>query len=54
MFKSLKHLEFIFVHGDNVRVCTSFIDFLAAVQFSQHHLLKDFFQFHILTYFVKD
>ena len=38
MFKSLSHFEFIFVHG--VRVCSYFIDLHAAVQFSQHHLLK--------------
>ena len=38
MFKSLSHFEFIFVHG--VRVCPSFIDLHAAVQFSQHPLLK--------------
>ena len=38
MFKSLSHFEFIFVHG--VRVCSSFIDLQAAVQFSQNHFLK--------------
>ena len=38
MFKSLSHFEFIFVHG--VRVCSNFIDLHAAVQLSQHHLLK--------------
>ena len=38
MFKSLSHFEVIFVYG--VRVCSNFIDFHAAVQFSQHHLLK--------------
>ena len=32
IFKSLSHFEFIFVHG--VRVCSSFIDLHAAVQFS--------------------
>ena len=37
VFKSFSHFEFIFVHG--VR-CSSFIDLLAAFQFSQHHLLK--------------
>ena len=37
-FKSLSHFEFVFVHG--VRVCSNFIDLHAAVQFSQHHLLK--------------
>ena len=36
--KSLSHFEIVFVHG--VRVCSSFIDSHAAVQFSQHHLLK--------------
>ena len=38
MFKSLSHFEFILLHG--VRVFSSFTDFHAAVQFSQHHLLK--------------
>ena len=37
-FKFISHFEFIFVPG--VRVCSSFIDLHAAVQFSQHHLLK--------------
>ena len=36
MLKSLSYFEFIFVF----RVCSSFIDLHAAVQFSQHHLLK--------------
>ena len=38
MFNYLSHFEFILVH--EVRMCSSFIDFHAAVQFSQHHLLK--------------
>ena len=38
MFKPLRHFEFIFVHG--VRVCSSFTNLQAALQFSQHHLLK--------------
>ena len=38
MFKSLSHFEVIFVYGG--RVCSNFIDFHAAVQLSQHHLLK--------------
>ena len=37
-FKSLRHFEFIFVHGG--RVCSSFFDLHAAVQFSQHYLLN--------------
>ena len=37
-FKSLSHSEFIFVHG--VRVCSSFSDLHAAVQFSQQNFLK--------------
>ena len=54
MFKSLSHLEFIFVHGE--RVCSSFIDLHAAVQPSQHHhLLKRLsFLLYILASFVKD
>ena len=35
---SLIHFQFIFVYG--VRKCSNFIRLLAAVQFSQHHLLK--------------
>ena len=38
MFKSLRHFEFIFVQ--DMRVCSNFIDLHAAVQLSQHHLLK--------------
>ena len=38
IFKSLSHLEFIFLHG--VRVCSNFIDLHAAVQVSPQHLLK--------------
>ena len=38
IFTSLSHFEFIFVHG--VRECYSFIDLHAAVQLSQHYLLK--------------
>ena len=38
MFKSLGHFEFMFVHG--VMMCSSFINLHAAVQCSQHHLLK--------------
>ena len=37
-FKSLSHLEFIFMHG--VRVCSSFVDLHAAVQVSEQYLLK--------------
>ena len=37
-FRSLIHLEFIFVYG--VRECSNFVLLHAAVQFSQHHLLK--------------
>ena len=37
-FRSLIHLEFIFVYG--VRKCSNFILLHVAVQFSQHHLLK--------------
>ena len=38
IFKSLNIFEFIFVYG--VSVCSNFIDLHAAVQLSQHHLLK--------------
>ena len=37
-FRSLIHFEFIFVYG--VRKRSNFILLHAAVQFSQHHLLK--------------
>ena len=37
-FRSLIHLEFIFVWG--VRKCSSFILLQVVDQFSQHHLLK--------------
>ena len=46
MFKYLSHIEFIFLHG--VRVCSSFIDLHAAVQFSQHHLLKRLYFSHFM------
>ena len=35
------HFEFIFVYG--VRMCSNFIDSQAAVQLSQHHLLRRLF-----------
>ena len=38
VFKSFRHFEFIFVYGE--RVCSNFMNLHAAVQFSQHHLLK--------------
>ena len=38
VFRSLIHLEFIFVYG--VRKCSNFILLHVAVRFSQHHLLK--------------
>ena len=41
MFKSLSYVEFIIVH--DVRLCFNFIDSHAAVQFSQHRLLKRLF-----------
>ena len=53
MFMSLGHFEFIFVHG--VRVCSSFIDLYAAVQFSAPLAEETvFFPFYILVSFVKD
>ena len=38
IFMSFIHFEFVFVYG--VRKCSNFILLHAAVQFSQHHLLK--------------
>ena len=54
IFKSLSHLEFIFVLG--VRVFSHFIELYAAVQVSQQYLLKrqSFFPFYVLASFVKD
>ena len=51
IFNPLHHsrnsdFEFIFVHG--VRVCSSFIDWHAAVQFSQYHLVKRLSFFHFI------
>ena len=37
-FRSLIHLEFIFVYG--VRECSNFILLHVAVQFSRHNVLK--------------
>ena len=52
-FRSLIHLEFIFVYG--VRECSNFILLHVAVQFSQHHLLKTVFSpLYILASFVID
>ena len=53
MFKYLSHFEFIFVHG--VRVCSSFIDLYAAVQFSAPLAEETvFFPFYILASFAED
>ena len=46
MCKPLSHFEFIFVH--HVRVCSSFTDLHAAVQFPQHYLLKRLPFFHFV------
>ena len=52
-FRSLIHFEFIFVYG--VRKCSNFILLHAAVQFSQHHLLKRLSApLYILASFVKN
>ena len=53
MVKSLSYFEFISGHG--VRVCSSFIDLHAAVQFCQHPLLKrlSFSHFMLLPPFSK-
>ena len=44
VFQSLSHFEFIFMY--DVKVCSSFIDLHAAVQLSQHHLLKMLLNVH--------
>ena len=40
-FRSLIYFEFIFVYG--IKKCSNFFLLHAAVQFSQHHLLKRLF-----------
>ena len=45
-FRSLIHIEFIFVYG--VRKCSSFIILQVVDQFSQHHLLKRLSFFHCI------
>ena len=53
-FRSLIHVEFIFVNG--VRKCSSFILLQVVDQFSQHHLLKEivFSPLYILASCVED
>ena len=52
-FKSLIHLEFIFVYG--IRKCCSFIILHVVDQFSQRHLLKRLsIPLYIFASFVKD
>ena len=46
IFKSLSHFKFIFVDG--VKECSNFIDLHAAVQLSQHHLLRRLSFFHCI------
>ena len=41
MFQTLSNFEFILMHG--LRVYSNFIDLHAAIQFSQHHLMKRLF-----------
>ena len=49
----LSQCKFMFVYG--VKVCSNFIDFHAAVQLSQHQLLKRLSSLlYILASFVKD
>ena len=50
-FKSLIHLEFIFMYG--VRNCSTFILLQVVDQFSQHHLLKRLSFLHCIS-FVQD
>ena len=46
IFKSLNHLEFIFVYC--VRECSNFIDLHVTFQLSQYHLLKSLVFFHVV------
>ena len=54
MFRSLIHIEFIFVYG--VRKCSSFISLEVVDQFSQHQFFKEiaFSPLYILASSVKD
>ena len=45
-FRSLIHVEFIFVYG--VRKCSNFILLQVVDQFSEHHLLKRLFFLHCI------
>ena len=44
--RSLIHFEFIFVYG--IRKCSNFILLHVAIQFSQHHLLKELSFLHCI------
>ena len=46
VFKSLSHFEFIFVH--DIKLYSNLIDLEAAVQLSQHHMLKRLFFSHFI------
>ena len=46
--RSLIHFEFIFMYG--VKKCSNFILLHAAVQFSQHHLLKRLSLLHCIFF----
>ena len=47
IFRSLIHLEFIFVYG--VRECSNFLLFHVALQFYQHHLLNKMSFIHCVS-----
>ena len=46
IFKSLSHFEFVSVYG--MKEYSDFVDLHAAVQLSQHHLLKRLSFFHCI------
>ena len=46
IFKSLSHFEFVSVYG--MKENSNFVDLHAAVQLSQHHLLKRLSFFHCI------
>ena len=46
IYKSVSHFEFIFLYS--VSVCSNFMDLHAAVQLSQHHMLKRLSFFHCI------
>lgn len=51
-FMSLINFEFIFVYG--MKKSSNLIILHAAIQFSQHHLLRDYLSFTVYFYLIID